>query len=629
MSMLSDGLSMAETDIIESSVLSIQSTKPSKTTKGSKKGSKTEKAAKTSKAQESLLKGNQSTMASSFVEPEDDDFEVKVVPNEETARGKKRASGESLDDDNDNHQTKQPPQKKRRGTKAERDANAREDAKSIPAEVSKVIPPQDTAMADADEESNSQTSAAKKTGKNVKAKGKAAKRKDSAVSVASKASLRVGEPNDENSDAALVEGLDRPLTDHGSDSEESEIENPKTRRTTRNAGRPKVAASTASTRRNTRAGSAMIDESTLNAASMPAIPTESTDMDSQSLLLPKAKKQGTRKASSKKKAGVGNSEPNSTSLDPDNTTINPAPKRQVKKRTASRQKTGQTQLADQKESHDTEAINDQAAESIGAQEAESTDSVQRVKQSIRVASLGGPAQSEASVKQTASVAPEELPTSSVPIPPTRIEVIAKASKSMKQPKKTSQSEDIVPIKKLETVGTSIQLDPEQYPDIGTPSSPPLASGHSTPGHVPSPQSSDAENQPPSSRPARTQPPLSLSSPSRQSEVRIPLANITPTASPSRGNRSTLRSALPWSAMDIESMFQNTPGPGDENRKLIPDVVETGLSSPEKKLTVEAWIKSNAEKAEERLRNDCERLVGKFEGEGVRALRTLEGIVCVD
>jgi len=45
------------------------------------------------------------------------------------------------------------------------------------------------------------------------------------------------------------------------------------------------------------------------------------------------------------------------------------------------------------------------------------------------------------------------------------------------------------------------------------------------------------------------------------------------------------------------------------------------------LTVEKWIQFNAQRGEEKLRNECERLVGKFEGEGVRALRTLEGIVC--
>ncbi len=54
-----------------------------------------------------------------------------------------------------------------------------------------------------------------------------------------------------------------------------------------------------------------------------------------------------------------------------------------------------------------------------------------------------------------------------------------------------------------------------------------------------------------------------------------------------------------------------------------------LTNPEKKLTVEEWIRYNAKRGEDKLRDDCERLVGRFEGEGVRALKTLEGIVCAE
>ena len=52
-----------------------------------------------------------------------------------------------------------------------------------------------------------------------------------------------------------------------------------------------------------------------------------------------------------------------------------------------------------------------------------------------------------------------------------------------------------------------------------------------------------------------------------------------------------------------------------------------LSSPERKMSVQEWILFNAKSGEERLRRECERLVGRFEGEGVRALKALEGIVC--
>jgi hypothetical protein len=54
-----------------------------------------------------------------------------------------------------------------------------------------------------------------------------------------------------------------------------------------------------------------------------------------------------------------------------------------------------------------------------------------------------------------------------------------------------------------------------------------------------------------------------------------------------------------------------------------------LETPEKKMTVEEWIMWNAKNGEERLKRECERLVGQFEKEGARAMRALEGIECVD
>jgi len=53
-----------------------------------------------------------------------------------------------------------------------------------------------------------------------------------------------------------------------------------------------------------------------------------------------------------------------------------------------------------------------------------------------------------------------------------------------------------------------------------------------------------------------------------------------------------------------------------------------LTSAEKKMNIEEWILWNAKCAEERLRSECEKLIGAFEGEGLRALRAMEGIECV-
>jgi len=54
-----------------------------------------------------------------------------------------------------------------------------------------------------------------------------------------------------------------------------------------------------------------------------------------------------------------------------------------------------------------------------------------------------------------------------------------------------------------------------------------------------------------------------------------------------------------------------------------------LTSPEKKMTVEEWIHHNAQMAEEKLKNECERMVGAFESEGTRAMHAIEGVECVE
>lgn len=112
---------------------------------------------------------------------------------------------------------------------------------------------------------------------------------------------------------------------------------------------------------------------------------------------------------------------------------------------------------------------------------------------------------------------------------------------------------------------------------------------------------------------------------------IPLAATTPITSPSKGASSKLQSTLPWTAVDLRQVFNGTPS---ANKGSDPFAIgkatgsaEDELTSPEKKLTVEQWIQFNAQRGEENLRNECERLVGKFEDEGLGALRTLEGIVC--
>ena len=140
---------------------------------------------------------------------------------------------------------------------------------------------------------------------------------------------------------------------------------------------------------------------------------------------------------------------------------------------------------------------------------------------------------------------------------------------------------------------------------------------------PSPQSSDAENHPPSTRPVDKRPPLAQLSPSKTQITRVPLAASTPTGSPSKRNAATkVHTDAPWSAIDLENFLGVANAPEEGLALAL-------LSTPEKRMTVEEWIVHNAAQGEERLRRECERIVGAYELEGVKALRSLEGIACVE
>lgn len=160
----------------------------------------------------------------------------------------------------------------------------------------------------------------------------------------------------------------------------------------------------------------------------------------------------------------------------------------------------------------------------------------------------------------------------------------------------------------------------------------LAEPPSTPGHTispsasakqavlspsQSPQSSDAENQPPSSRPSA-------------STKRIALAPLTATPSrmsPSKRNViAGLQSTTPWSSVNLDAIF-GTPKARADKENGVERLLKQGkeLSSPEKQMTVEEWIYFNAGEAEKKLKHECERMVGLFESEGTRAMNVLEGL----
>lgn len=145
----------------------------------------------------------------------------------------------------------------------------------------------------------------------------------------------------------------------------------------------------------------------------------------------------------------------------------------------------------------------------------------------------------------------------------------------------------------------------------------------------SPQSSDAENRPPSSLPSSKRP-IVVASPPKEKTVRTPLAASTPSPSKRNLNAGFPASAHPWTPVDIDEVLF-----GDASDKENADLVsllagaKAGLTSPEKRMTVEEWIMWNAKNGEERLKRECERLVSQFEKEGDRAMRRLEAIECID
>ncbi|OAA60835.1 Baculoviral inhibition of apoptosis protein repeat protein [Cordyceps fumosorosea ARSEF 2679] len=134
---------------------------------------------------------------------------------------------------------------------------------------------------------------------------------------------------------------------------------------------------------------------------------------------------------------------------------------------------------------------------------------------------------------------------------------------------------------------------------------------------PSPQSSDAENRPPSSRPST-------------STKRIALAPLAPTPSqmsPSKRNViAGLQSTTPWSAANLDAIF-GTPKVGADKENGMERLLKQGkeLSSPEKQMTVEEWIQFNAGEAEKKLKHECEQMVNLFENEGTRAMNVLESL----
>ncbi|KAE8143373.1 hypothetical protein BDV38DRAFT_66504 [Aspergillus pseudotamarii] len=244
-----------------------------------------------------------------------------------------------------------------------------------------------------------------------------------------------------------------------------------------------------------------------------------------------------------------------------------------------------------------------------------------------------PAQQELDPKHSPQVSSTEhdVPEQRKPQEPQEQEVEQPSTRhrSSRVPPKTAERYSDIPEEKqfAKTLAGSRSSDNHRMSDSADQGNiSPLPTSKSTPSL--SPQSSDAENQPPSLKPSATR--SYVGSPSKQQTVRVPLAPNTPSPSKRNTNAGGLRTTHPWSPIDIDEIL--LAGNSDkENVDLSSALnnVKGDLTSPEKKMSVEEWIKWHAKNGEEKLRQECERLVGQFEREGARAMQVLEGIECID
>ena len=694
-----EGASITEIEVNqeESIISTMEAVKPTKAGKGGKKAAKAKKAPSRAKGKVAKAKQDESQLASSFVEPEDDDFEVKVAqapaPTSKTRKRKsenistgEEAMAESRVSPPD-EKSPSPP-RKRRATRASSSVAAVQEApiSSFQARIE-----MDAHMTGVEEMPPPSVPAAKKPRKGSKKRVSSTARRVSSASTASKASLRAAIPNDEEIDAALEAELDRPLTDEEGDPDALEVEQPQSRRLTRSRpGSTKAIASIAPARRGTRASTVGADGTSManmypsipsapdnECDAVPSEPTEAIPLEvaDHSPKTKDVQMKGSRKAS----ARHPNRKDKRDNPEESTATIHETEELQgddVKKPPLSRSRQTSRQLPTRNVGHSTDAVALDTADFTSDINSSVLDTriahdysghetdISVVKQGrAKRGNREVPAaahKAKAGKKDVAMSRNSEnvMQTSALEIPseiddqpdammiddrPTNaeqavmdIEPLKKQRKAGKGAAKTSKGKKTGPKPRITSRRASAALTPDKKTDVDEEQvgirSPPFPSVHSTPRPALSLQSSDAENQPPSSRPSTQRPPLSLQSPSKSQSTQVPLAPTTPTASPFTGT-SRLQTTHPWTMVDLEQIFQGTPAPDKENNHFVlinPKVGDqNALTSPEKKLSVEQWIHSNAQNGEEKLRNECERLVGKFESEGMRALKALEGIVCAE
>ena len=674
--------------------------------KGPKKGTKAKKSNAKLRGKAARAGVEESMQASSFVEPEDDDFDVKVAPEKEKpTRGRKRKS-EHIEEDVD-VATKllgaplEPPAKKR-ATRTRASSVQPEDRNDILEQASFN---DDTQMTNLESMPPPSMPKSRKGGKGGRKRGSSTVRKASATSTASMASLRAVAPDDSVIEAALEADLDRPLTDEEADAKSPPRELTKTRRLTRTKPAPgRGPASIAPTRRTTRTNA--VEFTTEEVWEPDQVSGTETALEPKpEITIAKKSRKVTRKMTDPSKSVSESGDQEVTSAAGEHMDREPKegvavePKgrtsRQVFRQAPARKtRASEISTAPNVEYPTLDPTSSAPNSSILGPIATADDSGHETDASVasqrpkkRASKKGGGKGKKVKVgkkngimsRNIEDIVQPDVAAAVIIEQPPRLDAVSveepeqiteeqtvnaaalkkgnkkKTTKSAKA--KTTKTKAVIvpsspPASQMSEPWTDQPLDestplhisradiptftPVEAAQIAPPpqaaATPPKETlrqpspRQETPRPAVSPQSSDAENQPPSSRPSALRPPLEMQSPSKSQTMRVPLAASTPTASPSRRNISRLQTSMPWTAVAIDKFLLASPNVDKEN---IAEALKGELTSPEKKFTVEEWIFHNARKGEEKLRNECERLVGRFEGEGVRALKTLEGIVVAE
>lgn len=443
-------------------------------------------------------------------------------------------------------------------------------------------------------------------------------RKVSTASVASKASLRAGVPDDSVIDAELAAELEKPWSEDEAEAQEAllQLEAPKAKNKTK---KTETTASKALMRH---------PEPTTNETEEGPKHTNDGENQDESHLNKeeeKPKKKGkAAKGKSKKTATQAKAEDTASVIDEDSVAINQLSTSGQEESKADEQKveTGSGQQADVD-------MVEAPKPKKGTKKATGRSKTQKPKGKKAIAEENDEVgiETESHIRGHSPSVQDLM--ESMPLPPGSGS--KKATKGLgknKEPPQQSMPGAFQPepsVQPSSPVATSEMKDDVPTP-TAFPSSPQRPIQAMTPS--PSPQPSDAENQPPSSRPSASRPPLMLQSPLHGQTMRVSLAT-TPRQSPSKLNRPVagLNTSFPWNPVDVEMIFAQTPGGTDKENILSNSKI--ALASPEKRMTVEEWVSYVAHKSEDELKAECERVVGIFEKEGGRAMTTLEGIDCIE